>query len=154
MARTRIPDLAVDVAAPPVTTIQEELSVSEDVFEQEVVQSEQVVLASETILQPLAAQSNANIVMIDKLNGQTYGYAAAHDLLGSGTSVNMGAFPRSIYEITNNTATPLPVNVPGGPSVTVPANGTAALSTHPNIAPGKSVQGKTGSGGAVQGYSF
>jgi len=98
--------------------------------------------------------SNAAIVITDKLNGQVYGYAAAHDLLGAGTTLSMINFPRSIFEIVNNTGTPIPVNVPGGPGITVPANGSVVLSTHSNIAPGKSVQGKAGQGGAVQGYQF
>jgi hypothetical protein len=101
------------------------------------------------------AQQLAAIVVTDLLNGQTWGYAAAHDLLGAGASVNMNTFPRSIFQVVNNTATPLPINVPGGPPVTAAANGgSAVLSTHSNIAPGKSAQGKAGLGGAVQGYLF
>ena len=97
----------------------------------------------------------AAILVTDLLNGQTWGYAAVHDLLGAGTSVNMSSFPRSIYQVVNNTGTALPINVPGGPPVTAAANGgSAVLSTHTGIAPGKSVVGKSGSGGAVQGYRF
>src|SRR5215467_6016813 len=97
--------------------------------------------------------SNAVIVMKDILNGQVYGFAAAHDMLGAAASVTMGSYPRSIFEIVNGAGTPIPVTVPGGPPVTVPANGAAALSTHSNIAPGKSIQGKAGQGGTTQGYA-
>jgi hypothetical protein len=97
----------------------------------------------------------AAILITDLLNGQTWGYAAVHDLLGAGTSVNMSSFPRSIFQVVNNTSTALPINVPNGPQVTAAANGgSAVLSTHSNIAPGKSVVGKAGAGGAVQGYRF
>jgi hypothetical protein len=102
----------------------------------------------------MALVSNAAIVVTDLLNGTVYGYAAAHDLLGAGTTLNMSNFPKSIFQIVNNTGTPIPVNVPNGPLVTVPANGSAALSTHSNIAPGKSVVGKIGPNGSSQGYSF
>jgi hypothetical protein len=102
----------------------------------------------------MAIASNATIFIIDKLNNQVYGYAAAHDLLGAGTTLSMGNFPRSIFDIVNGAGTPIPINVPGGPPVTVAANGSAALSTHPNIAPGKSINGKTGAGGAAQGYAM
>jgi hypothetical protein len=102
-----------------------------------------------------AAQQLAAIVVTDLLNGQTWGYAAVHDLLGAGITANMNTFPRSIFQVVNNTATPLPINVPGGPPVTAAANGgSAVLSTHSNIAPGKSVVGKAGAGGAAQGYRF
>ena len=97
----------------------------------------------------------AVIVITDLLNGQTWGYAAVHDLVGAGTTLNMSNFPRSVFTIVNNSASVLPINVPGGPPVTVAANGgAAALSTHPNLAPGKSVGNKVGQGGSQQGYRF
>ena len=122
---------------PPTQTLDVELSVSEDVLQKEVLQAELTQAASvDVAIEAMPATvSSAPIFIIDKLNGQVYGYAVAHDLLGAGSVVNMSSFPRSIYEIVNGTGTPIPVNVPGGPPVTVPANGVAALSTHSNIAP-------------------
>ena len=142
--------------APPTQTLDTELSVDETVLVQEVVQAELAQAASiDVAVEAMAAtSSNAAVIIVDKLNNQVYGYASAANLLGAGASLNMSNYPRSIFEIINTTGTPIPVNVPGGPSVTVPANGVAALSTHPNIAPGKSIQGRAGQNGTTQGYSF
>jgi len=97
----------------------------------------------------MAITSNAPIVITDKLNGKVYGYAAAHDLLGAGSVFYMSSFPPSVFEIVNNTATPIPVDVPGGADITVPANGAAVVSTHSNTAPGRSAPGKANQGGAI-----
>jgi hypothetical protein len=101
-----------------------------------------------------AGPTQMPIYVWDRLNNNFYGYATLADVAGSGGTLLLSNFPRSILEIGNNTATPIPVVVPNGPPVTVPANGVATVSTHQNIATGRSVVGKVTPGGSAWGFSF